>query len=259
MVAPLMTCSARIPVYTLIISAFVPAHTVLGSFSLQGLVMFGLYVAGIAAALGMSWIFNRFLWRRDPSDPFMLELPDYKWPRLKNLALGLVQRAQIFLRRAGTTIFSMMVVIWFLCSVPPAPIDATEPAINYSLAARIGQAMEPVLHPVGFNWQIDVALVPGMAAREVAVAALGTVYAIAGADDNSAELGRTLTAHWSLATALSLLAWYVFAPQCASTLGVVRRETNSWKWTAFLFAYMLALAYLAALVTYHTAVMLGAG
>ena len=259
LVAPLMTCSARIPVYTLIIAAFVPARTVLGWFSLQGLVMFGLYAAGIAAALGMSWVFNRLLWRRDPSDPFMLELPDYKRPVLKNMALGLLQRGQIFLHRAGTTIFSMMVVIWFLCSVPPAPADATGPAINYSFAARIGQTMEPVLRPVGFNWQIDVALVPGMAAREVAVAALGTVYAIESAGDKSDELGRTLTAHWSLATALALLAWYVFAPQCAATLGVVRRETDSWKWTAFLFGYMLALAYLAAFVTYHAAAWLGAG
>src|ERR1700740_749144 len=251
LVAPLMTCSARIPVYTLIIAAFIPARTVFGWFSLQGLVMFGLYTAGIASALGMSWVFNRFLWRREPSAPFMLELPDYKRPVLRNIALGLVQRGQIFLKRAGTTIFAMMVVIWFLCSVPPAPPGATEPAINYSLAALIGQKMEPVLRPVGFNWQINVALVPGMAAREVAVAALGTVYSIAVPDEKPGELGRILTAHWSLATALALLAWYVFAPQCASTLGVVRRETNSWSWTAFLFSYMLALAYLAAFVTYQ--------
>jgi ferrous iron transport protein B len=259
LVAPLMTCSARIPVYTLIISAFVPARTVLGWFSLQGLVMFGLYAAGIASALGMSWVLNRLLWRQDRSDPFMLELPDYKRPILRNVALGLLTRAQIFLRRAGTTIFAMMVVIWFLCSVPPAPVDATEPAINYSLAAHIGKAMEPVLRPIGFNWQIDVALVPGMAAREVAVAALGTVYAIEGAAEDPGELGRVLTAHWSLATALALLAWYVFAPQCASTLSVVWRETNGWRWTAFLFSYMLALAYLAAFVTYQTALALGAG
>jgi ferrous iron transport protein B len=259
LVAPLMTCSARIPVYTLIIAAFIPARTVFGWLSLQGLVMFGLYTAGIASALGMSWVFNRFLWRREPSEPFMLELPDYKRPVLRNIALGLVQRGQIFLKRAGTTIFAMMVVIWFLCSVPPAPPDAAEPPINYSLAARIGPAIEPVLRPVGFNWQIDVALVPGMAAREVAVAALGTVYSIAGADENPGELGRVLTAHWSLGTALALLAWYVFAPQCASTLSVVRRETNSWKWTAFLFSYMLALAYLAAFVTYQAAAALGAG
>jgi ferrous iron transport protein B len=259
LVAPLMTCSARIPVYTLIISAFVPARTVLGWFSLQGLVMFGLYAAGIASALAVSWVFNRLLWRRDPTDPFMLELPDYKRPVLRNVALGLLQRGQIFLRRAGTTIFAMMVVIWFLCSVPPPPADASLPAINYSLAARIGHAMEPVLRPVGFNWQIDVALVPGMAAREVAVAALGTVYAIESADSNADELGRILAAHWSFATALALLAWYVFAPQCASTLGVVRRETNSWRWTGFLFGYMIALAYLAAFVTYHAAIALGTG
>src|SRR5215469_2729911 len=259
LVAPLMTCSARIPVYTLIISAFVPPRTVLGWLSLQGLVMFGLYTAGIASALGMSWMFNRFLWRREPTEPFMLELPDYKRPRFRNIALGLLQRGQIFLRRAGTTIFAMMVVIWFLCSVPPAPADAPEPPINYSLAARIGKVIEPVLRPVGFNWQIDIALIPGMAAREVAVASLGTVYAIEGADEDRAALGGTLAAHWSLATALALLAWYVFAPQCASTLGVVRRETASWKWTAFLFSYMLTLAYLAAFATYHAAVELGAG
>jgi ferrous iron transport protein B len=259
LVAPLMTCSARIPVYTLIISAFVPRRSVLGGLSLQGVVMFGLYAAGIAGALVMSWVFNRFLWRREPNEPFMLELPDYKRPRLRNIALGLLQRGQIFLRRAGTTIFAMMVVIWFLCSVPPAPADAPEPAINYSLASGIGKALEPVLRPVGFNWQINIALIPGMAAREVAVAALGTVYAIEGADDNRDALGGTLVAHWSLATAMALLAWYVFAPQCASTLAVVRRETASWKWTGFLFGYMLALAYLAAFLVYHAAVWLGAG
>ena len=259
LVAPVMTCSARIPVYTLIISAFVPARSVLGWLSLQGLVMFGLYTAGIAGALGMSWVFNRFLWRHEPNEPFMLELPDYKRPRLRNIALGLLQRGQIFLRRAGTTIFAMMVVIWFLCSVPPAPTDAPEPAINYSLAASIGKVIEPVLRPVGFNWQIDIALIPGMAAREVAVAALGTVYAIEGADEDRGALGSTLAAHWSLATALALLAWYVFAPQCASTLAVVRRETASWKWTAFLFSYMLALAYLSAFLVYHAGVWLGLG
>jgi ferrous iron transport protein B len=215
LVAPLMTCSARIPVYTLIISAFVPARAVWGAFNLQGLVMFGLYAAGIAAALGVSWLLRRLLWRREPSNPFMLELPDYKRPIARNVALGLWQRGKIFLRRAGTIIFSMMVVIWFLCSVPGAPDGAAEPAINYSLAARIGHVMEPVLAPVGFNWQIDVALVPGMAAREVAVASLGTVYAVEGTANNPDQLGHTLAAKWSLATALALLAWYVFAPQCA--------------------------------------------
>jgi ferrous iron transport protein B len=259
LVAPLMTCSARIPVYTLIISAFVPHRTVWGALSLQGLVMFGLYAAGIAAALGMSWALRQLLWRREPVNPFMLELPDYKLPRVRNVALGLWQRAKVFLKRAGTTIFMMMVVIWFLCSVPQPPEGATEPAIQYSLAARIGHAIEPVLAPVGFNWQIDVALIPGMAAREVAVASLGTVYAIEGASENRTELGHVLAGQWSLATALALLAWYVFAPQCASTLGVVKRETNSWSWMLFLFGYLLTLACLAAFATYQTAVALGAG
>src|SRR6266403_3568733 len=257
LIAPLMTCSARIPVYTLIISAFIPAKQIWGWADLRGLVMFGLYAIGIFSALAVSFLAKHFLWQEHETPPFMLELPDYKLPRPRAIAMGLYTRAKMFLHRAGTTIFSMMVLIWFLASFPRPPEGATDPAIDYSLAAMIGHALEPVLAPVGFNWQINVALIPGMAAREVAVAALGTVYAIAGADENPGELGRVLTAHWSLGTALALLAWYVFAPQCASTLSVVRRETNSWKWTAFLFSYMLALAYLAAFLTYQAATALG--
>jgi ferrous iron transport protein B len=259
LVAPLMTCSARIPVYTLIIGAFVPDRPVAGLFNLQGLVMFGLYAVGIASALGVSWLLKRLVWRGHPPEPFMLELPDYKRPSLPNVFFGLWQRAKIFLRRAGTTILAMMCVIWFLSSVPRPPEGATEPAIEYSFAARIGHAIEPVMAPIGFNWQISVALIPGMAAREVAVAALGTVYAIESAEDRPSELGAALAGKWSLATALALLAWYIFAPQCAATLGVVRRETGSWGWMAFLFGYMLALAYGAAFVTYQIAVALGAG
>ena len=180
LVAPLMTCSARIPVYTLIISAFIPAKQVWGFASLQGLVMFGLYAAGIVSALGVSFLAKFFFWRDDPTPPFMLELPDYKLPRPRSIVLGLFMRARMFLERAGTTIFSMMIVIWFLASFPRPPAGAAGPAINYSLAAMIGHWIEPLLAPVGFNWQISVALVPGMAAREVAVAALGTVYAIQG-------------------------------------------------------------------------------
>ena len=265
MVAPLMTCSARIPVYTLIISAFVPARAVWGGIELQGLVMFGLYAVGIASALGVSFVMKRLVWRHTPAEPFMLELPDYKAPGLANIGLGLMQRARVFLRRAGTTILTMMMVIWFLASVPGPPPGADQPAINYSFAASIGRAMEPLMAPIGFNWQINVALLPGMAAREVAVASLGTVYSISANDNagngdaNTEQLGRTLAAHWSLATALALLAWYVFAPQCASTLATVRRETGSWAWMAALFGYMLALAYAAAFVTYQAAVALGAG
>lgn len=259
LIAPLMTCSARIPVYTLIISAFIPAKDVWGFINLQGLVMFGLYAAGIVSALAVSFLIKFFMLRDYAPAPFMLELPDYKMPRAKSIALGVYTRAKMFLHRAGTTIFSMMVLIWFLASFPQPPAGATEPAIGFSLAAMIGKAIEPLLAPVGFNWQIAVALIPGMAAREVAVAALGTVYAIEGGKEAAEQIGQVLATKWSLATALAMLAWYIFAPQCASTLAVIRRETGSWGWMAATFAYMLVLAYAASLLTYNVAVALGAG
>jgi ferrous iron transport protein B len=259
LVAPLMTCSARIPVYTLIISAFIPATSIGGWISLQGVVMFGLYAVGIISALAVSFAAKYFFWREEHTAPFMLEMPDYKLPRLRSVAIGLMLRAKIFLQRAGTTIFSMMVLIWFLASFPRPPEGAQEPAINFSLAAMIGNAIQPVLAPLGFNWQISVALIPGMAAREVAVAALGTVYAIEGGKEAAEQIGQALASKWSLATALALLAWYIFAPQCASTLAVIRRETGGWRFMAITFAYMLALAYAAAFATYNIAVALGAG
>jgi ferrous iron transport protein B len=259
LIAPLMTCSARIPVYTLIISAFIPEREVWGWINLRGLVMFGLYAAGIASALGLSFLVKFFMWRDYQPAPFMLELPDYKMPRVHSVAIGIFNRAKMFLKRAGTTIFAMMVLIWFLASFPQSPAGAHDPAINYSLAAIIGKAVAPLLEPVGFNWQIAVALIPGMAAREVAVAALGTVYAIEGGKEAAAQIGQVLATKWSLATALSLLVWYIFAPQCASTLAVIRRETGSWKWMALTFVYMLVLAYSASLATYNIALALGAG
>jgi ferrous iron transport protein B len=259
LIAPLMTCSARIPVYTLIISAFIPDEQVWGLFNQRGLVMFGLYAAGIASALGMSFLIKFFLMRDYEPAPFMLELPDYKMPRLRSIVIGIYTRAKMFLQRAGTTIFSMMVLIWFLASFPQPPEGATGPAIDYSLAAWLGKALEPLLAPLGFNWQIAVALIPGMAAREVAVAALGTVYAIEGGKEAAEAIGQMLATKWSLGTALSLLVWYIFAPQCASTLAVIRRETGSWKWMAVTFFYMLTLAYLASLLTYQIAIRLGAG
>jgi ferrous iron transport protein B len=259
LIAPLMTCSARIPVYTLIISAFIPRRDVFGVINLQGLVMFGLYAAGISSALAVSFIAKTVMWRDYEPSPFMLELPDYKLPRFKSIVLGLYMRAKMFLHRAGTTIFSMMVLIWFLASFPQPPAGAEGPAINFSLAAMIGRAIEPALAPLGFNWQIAVALIPGMAAREVAVAALGTVYAIEGGKEAADQVGQVLAANWSMATALSLLVWYIFAPQCASTLAVIRRETGSWKWMAVTFGYMLALAYVGSLITYNVARALGAG
>ncbi len=259
LIAPLMTCSARIPVYTLIISAFIPDQQVWGWVNLRGLVMFGLYTAGIASALGVSFLIKFLMWRDYAPAPFMLELPDYKLPRARSIAIGIYTRAKMFLQRAGTTIFSMMVLIWALASFPLAPAGAQSPAINYSFAAMMGKALEPLFAPLGFNWQIVVALIPGMAAREVAVAALGTVYAIEGGKEAADQIGQVLATKWSLATALSLLVWYIFAPQCASTLAVIRRETGSWKWMAITFAYMFALAYIASFSTYNIARALGAG
>src|SRR3979411_670995 len=220
LVAPLMTCSARIPVYTLIISAFIPAEQVWGWINLRGLVMFGLYAAGITSALAVSFLIKFFMWRDYAPAPFMLELPDYKMPRARGIAIGVYTRAKMFLQRAGTTIFAMMVMLWFLASFPLPPAGAQDPAINYSLAAMIGKALAPLFAALGFNWQIVVALIPGMAAREVAVAALGTVYAIEGGKEAAEQIGHVLATKWSLATALSLLAWYIFAPQCASTPAV---------------------------------------
>ena len=257
LVAPLMTCSARIPVYTLIISAFVPSTYIWGWFNLQGLVMFGLYAVGVTSALGVSFVAKWFLSGEYHTPPFMLELPDYKLPGLRSIAMGLLVRAKMFLERAGTTIFSIDDAVWFLPHFHDRP-RADEPQ-SIKLAAAIGEALQPLLAPVGFNWQLSVALISGMAAREVAVAALGTVYAIEGGKQAANQIGQALATHWSLATALAVLAWYIFAPQCASTLAVIRRETGSWRFMALTFAYMLVLAYLAAFATYHLALALGSG
>ena len=254
MIAPLMTCSARLPVYALLIGAFVPARAV-GPFNLRGLVLFALYVAGVGSAMAVAWLFKA-MWLKRRYQPLMLELPAYRWPALRSLALGLWERARIFVRRVGTIIFSLMVVLWFLSSYPApaagAGVGTSGPAIQHSYAGQLGRALEHVFAPIGFNWQISIALVPGLAAREVAVGALGTVYALSAASDAVAEQLAPVIAHsWSLATALSLLAWYVFAPQCLSTLAVVKRETNSWRYPILMAAYLFVLAYAAAFVTYR--------
>ncbi|WP_426040740.1 ferrous iron transporter B [Brevundimonas sp. TWP2-3-4b1] len=258
MVAPLMTCSARIPVYTLIIGAFIPQQTVWGFANLQGLVMFGLYAAGIVSALLVSFVIRKVFWR-GAVEPFMMELPAYKLPDAKSVLLNLWIRARIFMERAARIILPLMILVWAASTFPYPPEGATQPAIDYSFAGMIGHALEPIFAPIGFNWQMVVALVPGMAAREVAVAALGTVYAIADVESAGSLLGATLAAQWSLATGLSFLAWYVFAPQCVATLGVVKRELNSWKWMWVMVVYMFALAYLASFATYRIAVALGGG
>lgn len=259
LVAPLMTCSARLPVYTLLIGAFVPKQTIAG-FNQQGLVLFGLYAAGIISALGVAWTMK--LWRRDKSEhPLLMELPSYRIPHVRDVAIGLWERAMIFLKRVGGIILAMTILLWFLLSFPGAPAGATGPAIDYSFAGRIGAAMVTIFAPIGFNWQICIALIPGMAAREVVVSSLATVYALsAGSDDAALQaLSPVIQSQWSLATALSLLVWYIYAPQCVSTLATIKRETHSWKQTAFAAGYLFGLAYLAALVTYHVAVALGGG
>jgi len=258
MLAPLMTCSARLPVYALLIGAFVPSREV-GWFNLRGLTLFGLYVAGVASAMGVGWLIKR-LWLKNSYQPLMLELPPYRLPSLAGLAIGLVERTRIFMRRVGGIIFALMVVLWFLSSWPGPPDGATGPAIQYSVAGQIGQALQHVFAPIGFNWQISVALVPGIAAREVAVGALGTVYSLSASGESVAEsLSPVIAQGWSLATAYALIAWYVFAPQCLSTLAVVKRETNSWRYPALMAGYMFALAYAAAFITYRVTLALGGG
>jgi ferrous iron transport protein B len=256
LIAPLMTCSARLPVYTLLIGAFVPHRRVLGLFNLQGLVLFGLYAFAIVSGLILARVMTRGVTAEE--HPLLMELPLYRRPVLRNLALGLWQRATMFLSRVGTIIVTLNVLLWALSSFPGPPPGATGAAIDYSLAGRIGHWMMPLFAPIGFNWQICVSLIPGLAAREVAVSALATVYALGASDDDAAaRLTPLLSAHWSLATALSLLAWYVFAPQCLSTLAVIRRETGSLKIAFGTAAYLFALAYAASLLTYQVARLLG--
>jgi ferrous iron transport protein B len=255
MIAPLTTCSARLPVYALIIGAFIPERTVLGFMNLQGLTLFILYFAGIAAAMLVAWVMKVAAGRK-VLHPLMMELPSYRWPNLRNLLLGLYERAKIFLQRVGGIILSLTILLWFLSSFPAPPEGATGPAIQYSLAGTLGRGLEVLLAPIGFNWQISIALIPGLAAREVAVGALGTVYALsATGDDAAAQLTPMIAATWSLATAFSLLAWYVFAPQCISTLAIVKRETNSWRYPLIMAVYLFALAYVASFITYRVTLM----
>ena len=259
LIAPLMTCSARLPVYALLISAFIAQRQVWGGLELQGLVLFALYLAGIAGAMAVAWVLKRFTSQGRQGRALMMELPGYHWPTLRNLALGLWQRTKIFLRRVGGVILFLTIGLWVLASFPLPPADATDPAISYSVAGMLGHALAPLFAPIGFNWQISVALVPGMAAREVAVSALGTVYALSsnGADASRA-LAPLIAQTWSLATGLSLMAWYVFAPQCLSTLAAIKRETGGWRMPAIVTGYLFVLAYIASFLTYRLALLLGA-
>ena len=253
LVAPLMTCSARLPVYTLLIGAFIPQQTVLGVFNLGGVVMFGLYAAGTVSALAVAYVMKR-LRRSKEEHALLLELPSYRVPNPRDIAIGLWDRARLFMVRVGKIILSITVILWILSTYPTPPADWAGPAIDYSFAGRIGHSLEWLFAPIGFNWQIVIALIP---AREVAVSALGTVYAISAAsDDAAAQLLPIISSQWSLATGLSLLAWYIFAPQCLATLATMHRETNSWGVVATALVYLFGLAYIASFFTYQIAVRL---
>lgn len=257
LIAPLMTCSARLPVYAVIIAAFIP-NTPVGplGLGLQGLVLFALYVAGIVGAMAVALILRRSV-TKGAASGFIMELPKYQLPRVKDLAIGLFQRAWIFLRRAGTVIFVATMILWLLLNFPRA--DEGQSQVDASFAGRIANGLAVVVEPIGFNRDIALALVPAMAAREVAVSSLATTYAVDSADEDAAAmaLGEQLKARWSLPTALAFLAWFVFAPQCLSTIAVARRETNGWKWPGFMLLYLFALAYIFAGITYWAAVALG--
>lgn len=259
MIAPLMTCSARLPVYALLIGAFIPQRTVAGIFELQGLVLFALYCAGIVGALGVAWVLKRFT-AQGQVRTLMMELPSYHLPTVRNVLTGLKQRVKIFMGRVGGIIMLLTIALWFLASFPGAPPGASGSPIEYSIAGHIGKALAVVFEPIGFNWQISIALVPGMAAREVAVSSLGTVYALSATGSDTAQaLAPLIASHWSMATALSLLAWYVFAPQCISTIATVKRETGGWRMPIMMLAYLFALAYLASFITYRIALACGLG
>lgn len=256
LIAPLMTCSARLPVYAVIIGAFIPATTVGPGIGLQGLVLFGLYVAGIVGAMAAALVLRRSV-TKGAASGFIMELPKYQMPRLSDLLIGLWQRAWVFLRRAGTIIFTVTVVLWVLLSFPKA--GPGESQLNASIAGKLASGVEVVVKPIGFNHEMALALIPAMAAREVAVSSLATTYAIDASDEDAAAsaLEDRLGSRWTLPMALAFLAWFVFAPQCLSTIAVARRETNGWKWPAFMLAYLFGLAYIFAGLTFWTATALG--
>ena len=260
LIAPLMTCSARLPVYAVIIAAFIPARSVGPGIGLQGLVLFALYVSGIFGALIAALLLRRTV-TKGPAHGFMMEMPKYQWPNWRDVALGLWQRAYVFLRRAGTIIATTTMILWVLLSFPQVPAGSAKSQVDHSIAGRIADGIAPVFAPIGFNRDIVLSLIPAMAAREVAVSALATVNAIDNGKDDEAGRDRSLVGAlkkaWTLPTALAFLAWFVFAPQCISTIAVVRRETNGWKWPGFMLGYLFALAYFAAGITFWTAKAFG--
>jgi len=253
----MLTCSARLPIYALVIAAVIPNKSVFGLFNLQGMTLFVLYTAGIVSALFISWLMTRV--GRSKSDaasfPLLMELPTYRMPNVKHIATELWSKVKAFLVRAGTVIFALSVLLWALVSFPSAPIGSTDPAINHSFAGMLGHVIEPIFSSIGFTWQMCIAMIPGLAAREVVVAALGTVYAVGnvGEEAVSHTLMPIIHNQWGLATAFSFLAFYIYAPMCLATLTVIRRETKSLPQTLAITGYLFALAYVMAWITYQVA------
>ena len=253
LIAPLMTCSARLPVYALLIGAFIPSRKVAGLFNLQGVVLFSLYLAGILGAMAVGWVMKRI--RRDKSEhALLMELPSYRMPKVRDVAIGIYERGAIFMKRLTGVILGLTVLMWFISTFPSAPEGAPGPAINYSFAGYIGRGLQFIFAPIGFNWQVSLALIPAFAARETAVAALATVYLVGGA--TAGDLGHALAGQISLASALSLLVWFAYAPQCMSTLAIIKRETDSWRNVVISFGYMFVMAYAASFIVYQVARML---
>ena len=255
MIAPLMTCSARLPVYALLIAAFIPNQLIYGWLSLQGLVLFGLYMSGIVSALLVS-VFLKLVRKDKTESIFIFELPTYRIPDIRNIALGLYDRATIFLKRVGGIIVALSILLWVLVTFPQAPDNASMPAINYSLAGQLGHLIHPIFAPIGFTWEICIALIPAMAAREVVIAALGVIYAMSGDEDTVTQSLLSQISGpdgWGLATGLSLLVWFIFAPHCLATLATIRRETGSWKQPVIMATYLFALAYIFSFITYQVA------
>jgi ferrous iron transport protein B len=250
MIAPLMTCSARLPVYALLIAAFVPNTKLLGDFlSLPAATMLGLYVLGFVAAIITARVLKSSILKSNGSS-FVLEMPPYRWPTVRSLSLRLVDRAKVFLRRAGTVILLVSVLLWVLAHLP---LEAGKtPSLEHSYAASLGKAIEPLIKPLGFNWKIGIGLISSLIAREVIVSTLGTIYGIQG-NEPSAGLQAALHQDLSTAGAIALLIFFAFAMQCFSTLAVVKRETGGWRWPAFQFSYMLALAYSGSWLAFHIA------
>jgi len=255
MIAPLMTCSARLPVYALLIAAFIPNQLIYGWLSLQGLVLFGLYMSGIVSALLVS-VFLKLVRKDKTESIFIFELPTYRIPDIRNIALGLYDRATIFLKRVGGIIVALSILLWVLVTFPQPPDNASTPAINYSLAGQLGHLIHPIFAPIGFTWEICIALIPAMAAREVVIAALGVIYAMSGDEDTVTQSLLSQISGpdgWGLATGLSLLVWFIFAPHCLATLATIRRETGSWKQPIIMATYLFALAYIFSFITYQVA------